>query len=113
MNASDLKQRIIIEKFTKSSVNKNGFSKDEWIFYYKCWCSYKCISWKEYFSAKAVKAENTVTFTVRYCNKIRELLDDKDATKKYRIIYRNKVYDIKSIIEVSPGFVDIKGEING
>ncbi|CEP50277.1 putative phage head-tail adaptor [[Clostridium] sordellii] len=109
-----LTERIKIEKFSDSNeTNENGFSEEIWSEYYKCWSCFESISGKEYISAKANNSENIVTFTVRYCNKVKELLKP-GASKIFRIEYRGFYYDILDVLDYKNRheFVDIKAKIN-
>ncbi|BDR80691.1 hypothetical protein N072000002_09470 [Clostridium tetani] len=103
-----LTERIIIEQYSTMQ-NENGFDIEEWQEYYPCWSNYKTVSGKEYESAKATQVENIVTFTVRYCNKVKVLLE-KNATKNFRIKYKDKVFNIQYVsdFENLHEWVDIK-----
>lgn len=107
-----LNDRIIIKKIV-NTVDDNGLNIEDWIEYHKCWSCFRTIGWKEYYSAKAIQAENTVTFTLRYSPKIKDMLDDISVTKNYKVVYKNKNYDIKYIndLENKHEYVDIKAEI--
>lgn len=88
-----LTERIVIEKYS-SSQNENGFDIESWTDYYACWSNYKAVSGKEYEAAKATQTQNIVTFTVRYCKNVAELLK-KDGTKLFRIKYQDKLFNIE------------------
>ncbi|HFL3860683.1 TPA: phage head closure protein [Clostridioides difficile] len=105
-----LDYRIIIEKLSDNDTDERGFPLDGWREYYICWSDFKAVSGKEYISAKAVSSENIVTFTVRYSEKIKLIIEDVENTKIYRIRYRNKIYDIIYIsdFENKHRFVDFK-----
>lgn len=107
-----LTERIIIEKYSAYQ-NENGFDVENWTEYYKCWSSYKQVTGREYISAKATNSENLVTFTVRYCNKIKELLKP-GASKVFRIKYKDEYFDIEDVLDFENlhKFVDIKAKIN-
>lgn len=51
----------------------------------------KHVKSSEYFRAAAVNAQNTIQFTVRYCDKI---------TQKTIVKYAGKYYDVKSVNDV-------------
>ncbi|NRT88531.1 phage head closure protein [Clostridium beijerinckii] len=115
MNSSDLKERIIISKYLGEVQNENGFDEPTWDdTYYTCWSSFKQISGKEFISAKANNSENIVTFTVRYSNKTKVLLE-VGATKKYKVIYKEKDYDIIFCSDYNNlhQWIDIKAEVKG
>ncbi|MCC0644894.1 phage head closure protein [Clostridioides sp. ZZV14-6154] len=105
-----LDYRITIEKLSENNTNEMGFPLDDWQAYYTCWSDFKAVSGKEYISAKAVSSENIVTFTIRYSQKVRLIIEDIESTKIYRIRYRNKIYDIIYIsdFENKHRFVDFK-----
>lgn len=108
MSKFRLTERISIQECSVSQ-NENGFDIEEWKEFYKCWSNYKTINGKEYIAAKATQVENVVTFTVRYCKKIKLLLE-KDATKKFRIGYKDKIFNIEHVsdFENLHDWVDIK-----
>ncbi|HBF7200952.1 TPA: phage head closure protein [Clostridioides difficile] len=105
-----LDYRIIIEKLSDNDTDERGFSLDDWREYYTCWSNFKNVSGKEYISAKATSSENIVTFTIRYSEKVKLIIEDAESTKIYRIRYRNKIYDIIYIsdFENKHRFVDFK-----
>lgn len=110
-----LTERIVIEKLSDSNeTNENGFNEVIWKEHHKCWSSYRRVSSKEYIAAKANNSEQIVTFTVRYCNKVKELLQP-GTSKIFRIKYNGYYYDIVGDpvdFENKHTFVDIKAQIN-
>lgn len=111
MKTSDLKERIVIQKL-ENIVDEEGFDVECWIDYHKCWSCFRTVGWKEYFSAAAIQAQNTVTFTIRFSNKIKVMLEDIKVTKYYRILYKKREYDIKYVCDLDNRheYVDIKAE---
>ncbi|MEG0180767.1 MAG: phage head closure protein [Peptostreptococcaceae bacterium] len=107
-----LTERIVIEKFSETQ-NENGFDEVSWTEYHPCWSGYIRVSGKEYIAAKATNSENIVTFTVRYCNKVKELLKP-GASKIFRVKYKDNYYDIDDALDFENlhTFVDIKAKIN-
>ena len=99
-----LTERVEIEYCTTKQDNQ-GFIIKNWSSYYKCWACFQTISGKEYEAAKAIQSQDIVTFTIRYCKKVKDL-----PTKEYRLKFRNKFYDIQYIYDVNNqhNFVDIK-----
>ena len=79
MNAGDLKHRIIFQKLT-TVTNDNGFDEQVWVDYKRVWSAMNNLFGKEYWSAKAVQAENTIEFVVRYSKEFMTM-----DTKIYRI----------------------------
>lgn len=102
--------RITIEKISENDTDEMGFPLEDWQVYYNCWSDFKAISGKEYISAKATSSENIVTFTIRYSKKVKLIIEDAESTKRYRIKYKNKIYDIIYIsdFENKHRFVDFK-----
>ncbi len=117
VNIGDLNKRIVIQKYIINQ-NENGFDIEEWIDYKVVRASMNNLWGKEFYAAKAVQAENTVEFIVRYCKDLKNIntkeyriktIKDKNATKekdKYRyfditfidnIQYKNKWLKIKTI----------------
>ena len=108
-----LNDRITIQKSNNDLVDEDGFNIDGWTDYHKCWSGFKTVGWKDYFSAKSIKEENIVTFTVRYSPKIKAMIEDLEPTKNYRLKYKSKLYDIKYINDLGNNheYIDIKAEI--
>ncbi len=115
MNNIKMNTRIIISKYIGEIQNENGFDEPQWDdTYYPCWSSFKQVNGKEFISAKANNSENIVTFTVRYCNKTKVLLEVGE-TKKYKVIYENNDYDILFCSDYNNlhQWIDIKAEVKG
>ncbi|WP_238899458.1 phage head closure protein [Clostridium sp. YIM B02500] len=115
MSSVEMDQRIVISEYIGESQNDNGFDTPNWDdTYYSCWSAFKQISGKEFLSAKANNSENVVTFTVRYCNKTKVLLVS-GATKQYKVIYKEKDYDILFCSDYKNlhQWIDIKAEVKG
>ncbi|NFL75364.1 head-tail adaptor protein [Clostridium sporogenes] len=117
VNIGDLNKRIVIQKYIINQ-NKNGFDIEEWIDYKSVRAAMNNLWGKEFYAAKAVQAENTVEFIIRYSKDLKnintkeyriKIIKDKNATKekdRYRyfnitfidnIQYKNKWLKIKSI----------------
>ncbi|CZR95557.1 Phage head-tail joining protein [Clostridioides difficile] len=105
-----LDNRITIEKLFNGDTDDRGYPIEGWQEYYSCWSDFKAVSGKEYISAKAISSENIVTFTIRYSEKTSLIIEDTENTKRYRIKYKNKIYDIVYIsdFENKHRFVDFK-----
>lgn len=113
MKSGDLKERIIISKYLGEIQNENGFDVPTWDdTYYPCWCKFIQVSGKEFISAKANNSENIVTFTVRYCNKTKVLLEVGE-TQKYKVIYKGNDYNIEFCSDYKDmhQWIDIKAEV--
>lgn len=100
MKAEELKHRITLQVFT-AVVNENGFEVETWVDFKILWAAVTNLHGREYFAAAAVKAENTVKFTIRYTEGIDESM---------RILFRGKQYNISSIdnIKYANKFIEIK-----
>ncbi|EDU35742.1 MULTISPECIES: phage head closure protein [Clostridium] len=117
VNIGDLNKRIVIQKYIINQ-NENGFDIEEWIDYKSVRAAMNNLWGKEFYAAKAVQAENTVEFIIRYSKDLKnintkeyriKIIKDKNATKekdRYRyfnitfidnIQYKNKWLKIKSI----------------
>jgi SPP1 family predicted phage head-tail adaptor len=69
-------------------INENGFESEMPQEYKTVWAAVTNLHGKEYFEAKAVQAENTVKFTIRFLAGI-------DQTMK--ILFQGKAYNITAI----------------
>lgn len=100
MKAEELKHRIILQVFT-TEVNENGFEVETWVDIKALWAAVTNLHGREYFEAAAVKAENTVKFTIRYISEIETTM---------RILFKGKQYNITSIdnIKYANKFIEIK-----
>ena len=91
MRIGNLRHRITLQKRTIST-NANGLELDAWEDLYTCWASVNGLSGNELWAAKAIQAENTVTFTLRHCKKLSEL-----SSTGFRIVFQNAIYNITHI----------------
>ena len=69
-----LTERIIFERFDQDETNENGFVVESWTPYYKCWAGKEDFSGKEFIKAHATHSQILVGFTVRMCQKIKDIL---------------------------------------
>lgn len=106
-----LNERIIIEELSMIQ-NQNGFEEERWNEYYKCWSSFRKVKGSKFIAAKTDNAENIVTFTVRYCNKLKILLDI-ESIKNFRINFKEHYYNLEYIDDYDQKheWVDIKAKI--
>lgn len=100
MDIGELRHRITFQKLT-ATTNENGFEIEDWQDYKTVWAAITNLHGREYFEAAAVKAENTVKFTIRYVPNIEPTM---------RIIFKGKQYNITSIdnIKYANKFIEIK-----
>ncbi len=75
-------------------IQKLNTETETWQDYYKGYAEVNKASGKEYFNAKTNISQNTFNFKVRY---IRQLEDTIFNTSQYRIIYRDKEFDIVNV----------------
>lgn len=80
--------RITILETKEERINGKPIFKEEE--YFKCWAEIGDLYSNELYEAINIGKENTVTFKVRYCKKLKELIDHK----KYKIKLDNSVYEI-------------------
>ncbi|WP_373898828.1 phage head closure protein [Haloimpatiens sp. FM7315] len=100
MKSEELKHRITFQSFT-TTVNDNGFEVEAWVDFKTVWAAVTNLHGREYFEAAAVKAENTVKFTIRYIPNIEPTM---------RVLFKGKQYNITSIdnIKYANKFIEIK-----
>ena len=94
MNAGAYRELVTIEK--------SGYAEDEignqvsaWEEYYRGYAYMNNLSGAEYWEAAQTQAQNTVMFILRF----HPLLGAMN-TREYRLLHRDKVYDITSIDNV-------------
>ncbi len=88
VNSGDLRHKITIEKLI-TTISPNGFEEESWQPWKATWAAKNNLSGKEFYSAKAVNEEKTVTFKVRYQPDFKEM-----NTTKYRVAHDGKTYNI-------------------
>jgi len=100
MKSEELRHRITIE-YRVVTTNENGYETEIWQEYKKVWASVSNLSGREYYEAAAVKAEETVKFTIRYM---------KGIDSAMRILFKDKRHNIVSIdnIKYRDRFIEIK-----
>jgi len=110
MNISELRHRISIVS-TTPVINENGFETTEVQVFKTIWAAVTNLHGKEYFAAKAVQAENTVKFTIRYLPSVSTSMQIQFQDRVFNIVdiddikYRKKYLEIKAV-EVMPGGQD-------
>lgn len=112
MSECRLTERIEIEELISTTQNSKGFDIPNWQLYYGCWSSYDEVKGSKFIAAKADKSEDIVTFTIRYCNKVKPLLLP-GAKKRFRVIFNGFIYAIlfAGDYENRHEWVDIKAKI--
>ena len=104
--AKNLSKKIRIQN-KESNINENGFNENKWNDYIEVWADKNNLFGKEYWSAKALQAENTVVFTIRYCFKLEPLLK-ANATKLYRILQDDRCFNIIHVDNIKEDNIWIK-----
>lgn len=94
IDINKLNQKITIQKLTIVK-DDLGIEMEKWVNFFETWCNANCLSGKEYWSASTVNAENTVVFTMRYCNAL-----DNITPQEYKIVFNSADYDIKHVDNV-------------
>lgn len=102
---SELNKRIKFQIYSVS-FNENGFEVEEWTDFKTVWASVNNLFGKEYWEAKTIQAEKTIEFKIRYSKDLKDL-----NTKKYRIMWDNRIFDITFIdnVKYQNNFLKIKG----
>lgn len=83
---------MAINKFIK--FQKLDAEQEIWLDYYTCLAEINKSSGKEYFNAKTNITSNTYNFKVRYISKLEDTIFN---TSQYRILYRDKIFNIKNV----------------
>jgi len=110
MNLGELRHRISIVS-TIPIINENGFETQAVQVFKTVWAAISNLHGKEYFAAKAVQAENTVKFTIRYLSGISTSMQIQFQDRVFNIVniddikYRKKYLEIKAV-EVLPSGQD-------
>lgn len=94
MDAGAYRQLVAIQKCT---VNRDeiGNPAEEWKDFRKAYAYVNSTYGREYWAAAAVQQENTVEFTFRWY----PFFDEMD-TKQYRLVFRNRIYNISAVDNV-------------
>lgn len=85
MRIGELNKRITIQKST-TETNENGFDAETWVKWKTVWAKVENLSIREYWAAKAIQAENTIKFTIRYLPGVLPTM---------RILFQDKQYNIE------------------
>jgi SPP1 family predicted phage head-tail adaptor len=109
-----LDKRITIQKYDKNlykqQISIKGFPTIDagWEDFKTVWSSINNLFGREFYAAKAVNEENTKNFIIRYSKDLADL-----DCKNYRIIYKNKTYDITFVdnIEEQNKFYKVKAKV--
>lgn len=94
MDAGAYTQKISIEKLSHN-YDSIGNPVEEWKPFKKTYAYMNGLSGKEYWEAAVLKEENMVDFVCRW----KKFFDEIDV-KNYRIVWRGKIFNIKTIDNV-------------
>lgn len=75
-------------------IEKLDQKTENWDKYYQCYAEVNKATGKEYFNAKTNITQYTFNFKVRYISKLEDTIFN---TNQYRIIYKNKIFNIKNV----------------
>ncbi len=89
--AARLRHTVIIQQTTQTR-STSGAITDSWGTFATVRADIKPLSGREYLESNQVNAEEITRFTIRYL---------KDITTKMRVLWGTRVYDIRSIMNVS------------
>jgi SPP1 family predicted phage head-tail adaptor len=89
MNPGKLNKRITLQSY-QSIKDDEGIVSKQWVNLMTVYASVEPLSGREYWQAAATQSENTVKFLIRY---------KQNITSDLRLIYNNKSYDVKSVID--------------
>ena len=102
MDAGTLREFIVIEK--RIVVEDDiGNQSSTWLPFYKGFASVNNLFGTEYWAAAQTQSQNTVVFTLRYNPLFNEV-----NSLEYRLLFRGKEYDIKSVDNVKYANISIK-----
>ncbi|MDT8717607.1 phage head closure protein [Clostridium sp. 19966] len=87
MNPGILNERIMIQK--RNLIKEKGIPKPVWEEFYGCWSGINNLFGNELYQAINVNLENTLNFTVRYCNRL-----DNLNTKEFRVVWKGRVFNL-------------------
>lgn len=105
IDAGNFDKKITIQKYGEITYDSEGFPTGNggWNDYKTVWANVNSLYGSEFWSAKAVNEQDTKNFVIRWSKDLADM-EEPQGTKKYRIVYKNKQYDIT--------FVDNIGESN-
>ena len=94
MKIGSMRRRLTIEKH-ETVVDKIGNHTSAWTPFHRCYCYANMSSGNEYGVKPETIESGSVTFIIRWCEKLRNL-----NSKEYRISFAGESYDIKSVDDV-------------
>ena len=91
MDIALFNEKIMIEE-NKTAIDEIGNHVNKWSSYYSCYSTISGESGSEKEGAGQTISEESISFTVRYCNLLSKL-----NTTNYRVIFHDAIYNIISI----------------
>lgn len=106
-----LREKIAFITFEKTT-NDNGFPIAKEVIKYECRASKKDLNGKQFFDSMTNNSKIIVSFRVRYCNAIKEVMNMNK--NEFKLKYNNKLYDVVYIYDIQNEhhYVDFKVQIN-
>jgi SPP1 family predicted phage head-tail adaptor len=108
MTIGEMRHRITIQKVT-ISMNENGYEIEIPELVKEVWAKVSNLHGKEFFEAKAVQAENTVKFTIRYISGLDQTMQIHFQGKTYNITSIDNIKYRNDYIEIQAKEVDSNG----
>jgi len=90
IKARSKRHKILIEKVTETRDSIGGVI-ETWSTYSALYAEVQPLNGREYFDSKAIQADTTIRFRIRYLQGI---------IPKMRINYNSRLFDIESVIDV-------------
>ncbi|MBP1920320.1 phage head closure protein [Youngiibacter multivorans] len=108
MTIGEMRHRITIQRVTIST-NENGYEVETPEVIKEVWAKVANLHGKEYFAAKAVQADNTVKFTIRYMSGLDQSMQIHFQGKVYNITAIDNIKCRNEYIEIQAKEVDSNG----
>lgn len=108
MTIGEMRHRITIQRVTIST-NDNGYEMETPELIKEVWAKVSNLHGSEFFAAKAIQAENTVKFTVRYMSGLDQSMQILFQGKGYNITAIDNIKYRNEYIEILAKEVDSNG----
>ncbi|PJI09977.1 MULTISPECIES: phage head closure protein [Clostridium] len=114
INIGKLNKKITIQKLDKTKIvndDEGNPTTDGWYDYTTKFASINNLYGSEFWSAKAVNEQDTINFIIRYSKDLEDM-EQANGAKMYRILWKNKTYDITFVdnVEYLNTFYKIKAK---
>jgi len=102
MAIGELRHRITIQRID-ITINENGYEIETPVVVKTVWAKVSSLHGSEFFAAKAVQAENTLKFTIRYISGLDQTM---------QILFQEKIYNITTIdnIKYENKYIEIQAK---